>query len=113
MKKIEAFIRPEKLEDVKACLESQNINGMSILQVMGFGKQKGWKEVIRGSQSDILFLQKIKIEIFALDSHVNEIVDSLAVYAHTGEVGDGKIFISDIEESIRIRTNERGEDVLK
>lgn len=113
MKKIEAFIRPEKLEDVNDCLKSKHINGMSILQVMGFGMQKGWKGVIRGSQVDLNFVQKIKIEIFALDSHVDDIVDCLIENARTDEVGDGKIFVSNIETAIRIRTNERGEDVLE
>lgn len=113
MKKIEAFIRPEKLEDVNDCLKTKPVNGMSIIQVMGFGKQKGWKEVIRGAQVEFNFMQKIKLEIFTLDCHVDDIVDSLIEYAGTGEVGDGKIFISDVETAIRIRTHERSEDVLK
>lgn len=113
MKKIEAYIRPEKLEDVKECLKSTEVNGMSIIQVMGFGNQKGWKEIIRGSKVDYYFHQKIKIEIFVSDSKVNGIVDCLLEYARTGEVGDGKIFISGVETAIRIRTNERDDEALK
>ena len=113
IKKIEAFIRPEKLEDVKDCLKSQSVNGISIIQVMGFGTQKGWKEFVRGREVDFNFLQKIKIEIFSAEAGVDAIVECLMKCAFTGEPGDGKIFISDVEAAIRIRTNERGEAALR
>lgn len=113
MKKIEAYIRPEKLEDLKERLKQQEINGMSIIQTMGFGKQKGWKNIIRGTTIDLHFVPKIKIEIFTLDDYVESIVNCLIECAHTGQVGDGKIFISSFDSVIRISSNERGETVLR
>ncbi|NLI92745.1 MAG: P-II family nitrogen regulator [Peptococcaceae bacterium] len=113
MKKIEAFIRPEKLEDIKAVLKSQNLNGLSISQIMGCGNQKGWKEYVRGSEVDVNFLPKIKIELVVETNQVEAIIEKIALAAKTGEVGDGKIFISDITDALRIRTNERGVDAIK
>jgi len=113
MKKIEAFIRPEKLEDIKQILDTLHLNGLTITQVMGCGNQKGWKEFVRGAEVDYNFLQKLKIELYVLDEQVESVVDSLIKKAHTGEFGDGKIFISDITDAIRIRTKERGTDALK
>lgn len=108
MKKLEVFIRPEKLEDIKDGLDSLGINGLTISEVMGCGNQKGWKEFVRGSEVDIQFLPKIKLELFVEDERSDEIVNKICTIAHTGEVGDGKIFLSDIQDAIRIRTGERG-----
>jgi nitrogen regulatory protein P-II 1 len=113
MKKIEAFIRPEKLEEIKDVLKSEQLNGLSISQIMGCGNQKGWKEFVRGSGVDVNFLPKIKVEIVVLDEQVETVIAKIAVTAKTGEVGDGKIFISDIADALRIRTNERGEAAIK
>lgn len=113
MKKIEAFIRPDQLEDIKEILDSLHLNGLSILQVMGCGSQKGWKEFIRGEEIDYHFLPKIKIEMIVLDEQVEDVVDSIVAKAYTGEYGDGKIFISDINDAIRIRTKERGRDAIQ
>ncbi len=113
MKKIEFFIRPEKLEDVKDAFDALKINGLSITEVMGCGKQKGWKEYVRGSEVDYKFIQKIKIETVVLDEQVEALVETICERAQTGEVGDGKIFISDVIDAIRIRTKERGELALK
>jgi nitrogen regulatory protein P-II 1 len=113
MKKIEAYIRPEKLEELKSHLDSLNLNGLSINQVMGCGKQKGWKEFVRGTEVDYNFLPKIKLEIVVTDEQVERIIDKICEVAHTGEVGDGKIFISEVLDAIRIRTRERGLDAVK
>ncbi len=113
MKKIEAFIRPEKLEAVKDALGSLHINGLSISQIMGYGNQRGWKEYVRGNEVDINFLPKIKAEIVVLDDQVDDVVSKITEAAKTGDVGDGKIFVSEITNAIRIRTDEKGEDALK
>ena len=112
MKKLELFIRPEKLEDVKEAFDALKINGLSISEVMGCGKQKGWKEYVRGSEVDYLFLQKIKIETVVMDDQVERLIETICEKAQTGEVGDGKIFVYDILDAIRIRTKERGEAAL-
>lgn len=113
MKKVEAYIRPEKLEDIKEALGEHQINGMTISQVMGCGNQKGWKEFVRGTEVDYNFLQKIKIELVVSDDHVEQIIDTIISESKTGEYGDGKIFIYDVNDAIRIRTNERGENAVK
>ncbi len=113
MKKIEAFIRPEKLEDVKEILDSLHLNGLSISQVMGCGNQKGWKEFIRGTEIDYNFLPKIKIETVVADDVAEAVVDAIIEKVYTGEYGDGKIFISEISDAVRIRTKERGTDAIK
>lgn len=113
MKKIEAFIRPNKLEDIKEALSRMNINGLSITQIMGCGNQKGWKEVFRGSELEYNFLPKIKIELIVLDDQVEQIVDKIVAVSKTGDVGDGKIFIYDVADAIRIRTDERGISAIK
>ena len=113
MKKIEAYIRPEKLDDIKGLLDQLNLNGLSVCQVMGFGKQKGWKEFIRGTEVDYNFLPKIKLEIVVADDEVENIVSKITEGACTGCVGDGKIFITDVCDAIRIRTKERGLDAIK
>lgn len=112
MKKIEAFIRPEKLEDIKEILEKLRLNGLSISQVMGCGSQKGWTEYIRGTEVDYNFLPKIKIELVVLDEQVEAVIENIIEKAATGNVGDGKIFVSDVQEAIRIRTKERGEKAI-
>lgn len=112
MKKLEIYIRPEKLEEVKENLESIQINGLSVTQVMGCGNQKGWTEYVRGAEIGYNFLTKTKIEIVLLNHQVESVVDMVLNTAHTGECGDGKIFISTIEEAIRIRTKERGEKAI-
>jgi len=113
MKKIEAIIRPEKLEYMKDALGSLQINGLSITEIMGCGNQKGWVEYIRGSKVDYKFLPEIKIEIVVADEQVEEVIEKICEEAHTGEVGDGKIFISEILDAVRIRTGERGISAIK
>lgn len=113
MKKIEAYIRPEKLEDLKEILGALDVSGLSISEIMGCGSQKGWKEYVRGSEVDYKFLPKIKVEIVVIDEKVDEIIDSICEQCFTGEVGDGKIFISEIQDAIRIRTKERGVSALR
>lgn len=108
MKKIEVFIRPEKLEDIKSGLDALSINGLTVSEVMGCGNQRGWKEFVRGSEVEINFLPKIKMELYVQNERTEEIVNKICEIARTGEVGDGKIFISDIEDAVRIRTCERG-----
>lgn len=112
MKKIEAIIRPGKLEEIKETLNKYNIHGLTISQVMGCGLQKGRKEFYRGTEVTLNLLPKIKIEIVAKDSNVNEIIKLITEEAKTGEVGDGKIFIYAVEDAIRIRTGERGETAI-
>jgi len=112
MKKIEAYIRPEKLEDTKAALGKFHINGMSITQVMGCGNQKGWKKIVRGTEVDYNFLQKIKIELVVLDEQVEDIIQGIIDESSTGEYGDGKIFIYDVADAIRVRTKERGDAAI-
>ena len=113
MKKIEAFIRPEKLEDIKEILGKFNLNGLSIMQVMGCGSQKGWRKFVRGTEVDYNFLQKIKLEMVVLDEQVEDVVQGIVEISSTGEFGDGKIFIYDVSDAIRIRTKERGEAAIK
>ncbi|MGX8709654.1 P-II family nitrogen regulator [Clostridium sp. KNHs216] len=113
MKKIEAFIRPDQLEEIKEILDSLQLNGLSIMQVMGCGNQKGWKEFVRGTEVDYQFLPKIKIEMIVLDEQADTVVDSIVEKAYTGEYGDGKIFISDISDAVRIRTGERGREAIQ
>jgi nitrogen regulatory protein P-II 1 len=112
MKKIEAIIRPNKLEDVKEALQKIDINGITICQVLGCGKQKGWKEYYRGSEVSMNVLPKIKLELVVEDSKLEKTLDTIIQYAKTGEVGDGKIFVSEITECIRIRTGEHGENAV-
>jgi len=106
MKKIEAIIRPFKLEDVKVALVNAGIVGMTVTEVRGFGRQKGQVERYRGSEFTVEFLQKLKIEVVVADEKINAVLTAIAEAAKTGEIGDGKIFISPIESVIRIRTGE-------
>lgn len=109
MKRIAAVVRPEKLEPLKEALFEAKISGMTIYQVHGCGSQHGWKEYFRGSEVFLNMIPKVKFEICVEDSRVDELVDLVVKVARTGEVGDGKIFISDIESVIRVRTGEKDE----
>jgi nitrogen regulatory protein PII len=112
MKKIEAIIRPFKLDEVKEALVEEGIKGLTISEVRGYGRQKGHTETYRGSEYQIEFIPKIKIEIVVDDELLEKVVDAILRTAKTGQVGDGKIFISDIQEVIRIRTEESGSQAL-
>ncbi len=112
MKKIEAIIRPFKLDDVREALSEIGVRGMTLTEVKGYGRQKGHTELYRGSEYKIDFLPKIKIEIIAADSMVENIVSTIVKAARTGQVGDGKIFVSPVEDVIRVRTEESGEDAV-
>ncbi|GBD38550.1 MAG: nitrogen regulatory protein P-II 1 [Deltaproteobacteria bacterium] len=112
MKKIEAIIKPFKLDEVKEALKEVGVQGLTVTEVKGFGRQKGHTELYRGAEYVIDFLPKIKLEIVVPDSIVTKVVDAIMESARTGKIGDGKIFILPMEEVIRIRTGERGEDAL-
>ncbi|MFS8860532.1 P-II family nitrogen regulator [Synechococcus sp. B60.1] len=112
MKKIEAIIRPFKLDEVKIALVNAGIVGMTVSEVRGFGRQKGQTERYRGSEYTVEFLQKLKVEIVVEDDLVDTVVEKLIAAARTGEIGDGKIFISPVEKTIRIRTGELNQDAL-
>lgn len=112
MKKVEAIIRPFKIDEVKEALLEEGIRGLTISEVRGYGRQKGHKEVYRGSEYQIEFVPKIKIEVVVEDSVVERVVDAILKTAKTGQVGDGKIFIYDIADVIRIRTDESGSSAL-
>ncbi|KGF96130.1 Nitrogen regulatory protein P-II [Prochlorococcus marinus str. MIT 9201] len=112
MKKIEAIIRPFKLEDVKIALVNSGIVGMTVSEVRGFGRQKGQVERYRGSEFTVEFLQKLKVEVVVEDEKVNSVIGAIAEAAKTGEIGDGKIFITSIDSVVRIRTGEKDEEAL-
>jgi nitrogen regulatory protein P-II 1 len=112
MKKIEAFIKPFKLDDVKSALMEIGVQGLTVSEVKGFGRQKGHTELYRGSEYRVDFLPKSKLEIFVADADVEKIVETVIRVARTGSIGDGKIFILPVEDAVRIRTGESGEDVL-
>jgi nitrogen regulatory protein P-II 1 len=112
MKKIEAVIRPFKIDDVREALSEIGVRGLTLTEIKGYGRQKGHTEVYRGSEYQIDFLPKLKLEIVVADSLVEQVVDSIIKSARTGQVGDGKIFIYNVEEVIRIRTEESGESAL-
>src|SRR5512135_3538907 len=112
MKKIEAVIRPFRIDDVREALAEIGVKGMTLTEVKGYGRQKGHTELYRGSEYQIDFLPKIKIEIVASDNQVEKIVDTLIKAAKTGQVGDGKIFVSPVEDVIRVRTEESGDEAL-
>jgi nitrogen regulatory protein PII len=112
MKKIEAIIKPFKLEDVKEALSSLGVEGMTVSEVKGFGRQKGHTEIYRGSEYTVDFLPKIKIEVVLADGQVAAAVDAIVKAAKTGKIGDGKVFVSTIENAIRIRTEETGEQAV-
>ena len=112
MKKIEAIIKPFKLEEVKDALGDIGIEGMTVSEVKGFGRQKGHTEIYRGSEYTVDFLPKIKIEIVVADDQASQAVQCIVKTAKTGKIGDGKVFVSDIQEAFRIRTDEEGENAL-
>ena len=112
MKKIEAIIKPFKLEEVKDALSELGIEGMTVTEVKGFGRQKGHTEIYRGSEYTVDFLPKIKLEIVAPDERVDSAVAAIVKGAKTGKIGDGKVFVSTIEEAVRIRTEEKGDSAV-
>lgn len=112
MKKIEAIIQPHKLEEVKEGLIGISVEGITISEVRGHGRQKGHSETYRGAEYTVDLLPKMKLEIFAPDSRVEEIIEVIGKAARSGKIGDGKIFVSPVEEAVRIRNDERGEHVL-
>jgi nitrogen regulatory protein P-II 1 len=112
MKKVEAIIKPFKLDEVKAGLNAIGIMGMTVTEVKGFGRQKGHVEVYRGTEYEVNFLPKIKIEVVVPDSIIEKVVSTIIEKARTGNIGDGKIFISSLEDVIRIRTLEKGETAI-
>ena len=112
MKKIEAIIKPFKLEEVKEALAELGVEGMTVSEVKGFGRQKGHTEIYRGSEYTVDFLPKIKLEIVLADSRVAAAADAIVKAAKTGKIGDGKVFISPIESAVRIRTEETGEQAV-
>jgi nitrogen regulatory protein PII len=109
MKKIEAIIKPFKLEEVKDALSEMGIEGMTVSEVKGFGRQKGHTEIYRGSEYTVDFLPKVKLEVVVAKEHLEAAVAAIVKAAKTGKIGDGKVFVSDIEEAVRIRTEERGD----
>jgi nitrogen regulatory protein PII len=108
VKKIEAIIKPFKLEDVKSALADLGIEGMTVTEVKGFGRQKGHTEIYRGSEYTVDFLPKIKVEVVVADEMADQVVKAVVANAKTGKIGDGKVFVVPVEESIRIRTGETG-----
>ena len=112
MKKVEAIIKPFKLDEVKEALSEIGVQGMTVTEVKGFGRTGGKKEVYRGSAYVVDFVPKVKIEVVVLDEQVNAVIDAIERSARTGRIGDGKIFVLPVDEVIRIRTGERGEDAI-
>ncbi len=112
MKKVEAIIKPFKLEEVKESLAGVGIQGLTVTEVKGFGRQKGHKELYRGAEYVVEFLPKVKLEIFISDDKVESVVDAIVKAASTGRIGDGKIFIMPVDDAVRIRTGESGEIAL-
>jgi nitrogen regulatory protein P-II 1 len=112
MKKIEAIIKPFKMEDVKEALAEIGIEGMTVSEVKGFGRQKGHTEIYRGSEYTVDFLPKVKFEIVVADDRVQKAVEVIVQSAKTGKIGDGKVFVTPIEDAIRIRTDERGDNAI-
>ncbi len=112
MRKVEAIIKPFKLDEVKEALNEIGIQGITVSEVKGFGRQKGHTELYRGAEYVVDFIPKIKMEIIVADDIVSQVVDVIAEAAKTGRIGDGKIFVTPIDEIVRIRTGERGEDAI-
>lgn len=112
MKMVVAVIKTFKLDDVKDALSEYGIHGMTVTEVKGFGRQKGHIEIYRGSSFEVRFIPKLKIEVAAHDEKIEDLIAVIQKAAYTGEVGDGKIFIYDLKDAVRIRTGERGEDAL-
>jgi nitrogen regulatory protein P-II 1 len=112
MKKIEAIIKPFKLDDVKEALNGIGIKGMTISEVKGYGRQKGHKEIYRGAEYIVDFIPKVKLEIIVESSHLEEVIETIRQAANTGKIGDGKIFVLPVEQVIRVRTGEKGEEAI-
>ena len=112
MKKIEAIIRHFKLEDVKNALTEQGVQGMTVTEVRGFGRQKGHTEMYRGTEYEVDFVPKIKIEVAVAADSAQKVIDTIIRAAQTGQVGDGKVFVSDLTDAVRIRTGESGSEAL-
>jgi nitrogen regulatory protein PII len=112
LKKVEAIIKPFKLDEVKEALNEIGIQGITVSEVKGFGRQKGHTELYRGAEYVVDFIPKIKMEIIVADDAVAKVIETIEASAKTGRIGDGKIFVTSVEEVIRIRTGERGEDAL-
>jgi nitrogen regulatory protein P-II 1 len=112
MKKVEAIIKPFKLDEVREALSDIGINGLTVTEVKGFGRQKGHTELYRGAEYVVDFLPKIKVEIVLSDSLVDQAVEAIIKAARTGKIGDGKIFVTSVEQTIRIRTGETGDDAV-
>ena len=112
MKKVEAVIKPFKLDEVKEALQEIGIQGLSVLEAKGFGRQKGHTELYRGAEYVVDFLPKVKIEVVVDDNMLEQVTDAIVAAAKTGKIGDGKIFVTNVEQAIRIRTSEHGPDAL-
>ena len=112
MKKVEAIIKPFKLDDVKDALHEVGVSGMTVTEVKGFGRQKGHTELYRGAEYVIDFLPKVKVEVVVEDAQLDNVLDAIATAARTGRIGDGKIFVLDVAEALRIRTGDRGADAI-
>tara|TARA_B100000780_G_C21079373_1_gene434608 strand:+ start:97 stop:435 length:339 start_codon:yes stop_codon:yes gene_type:complete len=112
MKKIEAIIKPFKLDEVREALSEIGVMGMTATEVKGFGRQKGHTELYRGAEYIVDFLPKVKLDLLVSDKMVDKVVDTIVKMAHTGKIGDGKIFILDVEDAVRIRTGERGDKAI-
>jgi len=112
MKLVTAVIKPFKLDDVREALTPLGVQGLTVSEVKGFGRQKGQTEIYRGAEYHVSFLPKVKIEVAVSDDLVDQVVDAILQSAHTGKIGDGKIFVSEIQRAVRIRTRETGEDAL-
>ena len=112
MKKIEAIIKPFKLDEVKDALQEANLQGITVLEAKGFGRQKGHTELYRGAEYVVDFLPKVKLEIIVADDILETALEAIKGAAHTGRIGDGKIFVSDVAEAIRIRTGETGDEAI-
>jgi len=112
MKKIEAIIKPFKLDEVKEALQDAGVQGLSVIEAKGFGRQKGHTELYRGAEYVVDFLPKVKIEVVVADDQVEQVIEAIVDAAKTGKIGDGKIFVSPVEQAIRIRTGEEGNEAL-
>lgn len=112
MKKIEAIIKPFKLDEVKDALQEIDVQGITVAEVKGYGRQKGHTELYRGAEYVVDFVPKIKLETVVEDERVEQVIETIVQTAHTGKIGDGKIFVSPVDDAVRIRTGERGEDAI-
>lgn len=112
MKKIEAIIKPFKLDDVREALSSIGVTGMSVTEIKGFGRQKGHTELYRGAEYVVDFLPKLRLEIVVADSQLDECIETITNAARTGKIGDGKIFVTNVEQVVRIRTGEQGDEAI-